>query len=103
MVDLSYPGRRQPTDPIHSAIAALSPGDMIQLQASNGRWDLCDDLGRIVGRLAKAFSPPTGLKCVAAHVAAVIQWRMKDGNEEYEKLLKSASWEVIIPEFIFSP
>jgi len=101
-IDISYAGRQAPEDPIHSAIAALLPGDAIQLKARNGRWDLHDGLGRIVGRLAKSYLPPSGLKCVSGQVTAAIQWRMEDTEHGYEKLLKCGSWEVVVPELVFS-
>jgi ATP-dependent DNA helicase RecQ len=101
-IDLSYAGRQAPEDPIHAAIAALSPGDAINLRANNGRWDLHDDLGRIVGRLAKSYSPPSGLKFVSGQITAAIQWRMEDTAPGYQKLLKCGSWEVVVPELVFS-
>ena len=65
MIDLSYAGRQAPEDPIHSVITALSPGDSIHLRANNGRWDLHDDLGRTVGRLAKQLFPAARIEmCV---------------------------------------
>jgi ATP-dependent DNA helicase RecQ len=101
-IDLSYAGRQAPENTVHSAIAALSPGDEIHLRANNGRWDLQDDVGRIVGRLAKSYSPPPGLKCVSGQVTAAIQWRMEDTAPGYQKLLKCGSWEVVVPELVFS-
>ena len=102
-IDLSYAGRKDPKDPIHSAISALSPGDAIHLRTKNGRWELLDDLGRIVGRMSNNFSPPAMLKFESAQVAAVIQWRLEDSDPGYEALLKCDCWEVVVPEFVFSP
>jgi len=102
MIDLSYAGRRDPKDPIHSAIAALSPGDTIQLRANNGRWDLHDALGRTVGRLAISFSPPSELKFISGQVIAAIQWRRVDNAQGFQALLKCDCWEVVVPELVFS-
>ena len=103
MIDLSYAGRKDAKDPIHSAISALSPGDAIHLRTNNGRWDLQDDLGRIVGRLSNKFSPPEKLKFESAQVAAVIQWRKDDNAQGFQSLLKCDCWEVVVPELVFSP
>jgi ATP-dependent DNA helicase RecQ len=103
MIDLSYGGRRAPTDPIHAAIAALSPGDAIHLRTSGGRWNLYDGRGTIVGRLAKRFSPLPAMKCESAKVAAIIKWRMEDNEQGYQRLLKCDYWEVVVPELVFSP
>ena len=103
MIDLSYGGRQGPKDPIHSEIVALSPGDVIHLRTNDGRWNLYDNQGRIVGRLAKSFSPPAGMKCESAQVTAVIKWRVEDNAQDYQKLLKCDYWEVVVPELVFSP
>ena len=57
-VDLGFAGRRGVHDPIHRAIAALSPGDPVRIRiADQGRWELTDSAGFVVGRLAKRFQP----------------------------------------------
>lgn len=103
MIDLSYGGRHESNDPIHSVIAALSAGDPIHLRENGVRWDLYDDRGRNVGRLAKSFSPPAGEKCESAQVTAVIRWRKDDNAQDYQKLLKCDCWDVVVPELVFTP
>ena len=38
-----------------AAIAALSPGDPLQVRAGSGRWELLDQNGAVVGQLARNF------------------------------------------------
>ena len=74
-VDLGFAGRRRPTDPIHKAIAALSIGDSVDIRiGQNGRWELRDTGGGPVGRLAKSFKPPPGMRYRSAEVFAVVSW-----------------------------
>ena len=65
-VDLGFAGRRSERDPIHRAIAALSPGDLLKTRITDrGRWQLLDETGTVVGHLAKVSGRRTG--CAAAH------------------------------------
>lgn len=58
-VDLGFAGRRPSADPIHGAIAALSPGDPLKSPiGSPGHGELLDSTGRVVVRFARAFQPP---------------------------------------------
>ena len=61
-VFLSFAGYRQPGQPVHAAIAALSPGDLLQVRAGSERWELLDQNGVVVGQLAWPTSRPTALK-----------------------------------------
>ena len=72
-VDLGFAGRRGERDPIHHAIAALSPDDPLETRITDrGLWLLLDGGGKAVGRLAKSFRPPAGMRCRAASVLAVV-------------------------------
>ena len=66
-VDLGFAGRRWTGDPIHHAIAALSPGDPLKVHVGKkGQWELLNRSGRVVGRLAKSFRPPPRKCCRSA-------------------------------------
>jgi ATP-dependent DNA helicase RecQ len=65
-VDLGLAGRHGPEHPVHGAIAALQAGDRVGLRAAGGRWELADEAGQAVGRLARGCSWPAGMRCVAA-------------------------------------
>lgn len=99
-VDLGFAGRQSPSDPLHSVIASLAIGDRLQLNQSKGVWELSNAAGRVVGRMSKAFNPPVGMHCNSAQVMAIAVWRSKDSDPKYGA--KCVSWEVVIPELVFS-
>ena len=103
-VDLGFAGRQGNHRPVHRAIAVLSPGDALQTRVVNdGRWELLNKGGVVVGRLAKSFKPPAGTQCRSATVLAVVGWSREASKPEYRKGMKCDAWEVIVPELIFEP
>ena len=103
-VDLGFAGRRGERDPIHRAIAALKPGDRLQTRITDrGRWLLLDGGGTVVGRLAKGFKPPAGMRCRASTVLAVVGWSHKDTDPKFHDAIKCDAWEVVVPELVFEP
>ena len=103
-VDLGFAGRRGERDPIHRAIAALKPGDPLATRPTHhGRWLLLDEKGRAVGRLAKGFKPPAGMRCRAVSVFAVVGWSRKDTDPKFHDAIKCDAWEVVVPELVFEP
>ena len=60
-----------------------------------------DRSGTVVGRLARAFMPPAGTRCVSAAVHAVVI-RSRDASEpEFHAGLKCDFREVVVPELVF--
>ena len=103
-VDLSFAGRHHAGNPVHAAIAALAVGDPLQVQqGKSGSWELLDADGRTVGRLARAFELPAGMRCRSAEVFAVIRRRCGDSEAQYRDAIKCDEWEVIVPELAFDP
>ncbi|MCY4259482.1 MAG: RecQ family ATP-dependent DNA helicase [Rhodobacteraceae bacterium] len=103
-VDLSFAGRYRANDPVHKAIRALSVGDCLQVKVGRGGvWTLCDWEGRVVGRLARAFRPPPGMRCRSVSVFAVIARNRDMSDPEWHHILKCDAWEVIVPSLIFEP
>jgi len=103
-IDLGFAGRHSAHNPIHRAIAALSPGDALEARvAENGRWELLNRAGRTVGRLAQRFKPPSGMRCRSAEVLSVVG-RGRDASEpRYRASQKCETWEVVVPELVFEP
>ena len=62
-VFLSFAGHRPLSHPVHRAIAALSPGDLLEVRNGSHRWELLDSQGTAVGQLASSFKPR--LTCAA--------------------------------------
>ncbi len=103
-IDLGWAGRRPDGDPVHAAIAALSIGAPLTARVGQDRrWTLRDRTGRIVGRLARSWRAPPGLRCRAAEVFAVVGWSRAVADPKYHDAMKCEEWEVVVPELIFAP
>ena len=103
-VFLSFAGRRPGADPVHAAIAALSPGDPLKAEiGSHGLWKLLDSTGRVVGRLARTFQAPAGMRCRSATVLAIVVWSRAQSEPSYQHYTRCDSWEVVVPELVFEP
>jgi ATP-dependent DNA helicase RecQ len=102
-VDLGFAGRFASTNSVHRAITELTASDMLQLRQKRERWELVDESGNIVGRLARAFSPPAGLRCIAASVGAIVMRQREDAEPEYRDNIRCDRWEIVVPELIFAP
>jgi len=100
-VDMGFAGRHLPDDGVHGAIRELSPGDPIQLRGGNGGWDLFDDRGRMVGRLAQAFTPPKNAGFLSGSVGAIGVHRRGETEERYRGLVRCERWEIVVPELRF--
>ena len=103
-VDLGFAGRHGSHNPIHRAIAALSPGDPLRARITDqGRWQVLDETGTVVGHLAKSFRPPDGMRCRASTVLAVVGWSRESSEPQYRDTIKCDAWEVVVPELVFEP
>ena len=103
-VNLGFAGRHYIRHPVHRAIAALSPGDPIETRiAKNGSWELLNQSGMVVGRLAQVFEPPPGMRCRSATVFAVVDWSREASEPQYRDQAKCDAWEVVVPELVFEP
>lgn len=100
-VDLGFAGRHAAGHEVHAAIRNLEPWDPLSLVQRGERFELEDTDGRVVGRLAKAWSAPSGLQCVEARVAAIVTRRREDTEAAYLDTVKSDQWEVVVPELVF--
>ena len=102
-VFLSFAGYRPLGHPVHEAIAALSPGDPLQVRAGSGRWELLDRDGTVVGQLARNFEPPRDMRCEYATVLAIVRWDRERSDPQFQANLRADSWEVVVPELVFQP
>ena len=102
-VFLSFAGYRRPGHPVHRAIAALSPGDPLQVCAGSDRWELLDRDGLVVGQLARNFKPPSHMRCEYATVMAIVRWDRERSEPQFQANLRAGSWEVVVPELVFRP
>lgn len=98
---LDWPGTFTQNDPIHRTIADLDYGSELILRIGNDkrRWELANQKGTTVTRMALAFKPPEG-KIIAVRVAAILVRQAKLGDSEK---LRCARWELVLPEIVYLP
>ncbi len=105
-VNLGFAGHRQSKDKTHRAIAALSCGDPLDWRVSmNGRWELLDRNGTMVGQMASKFPPAevNTMRCRSVKVQAITGWSREASGPEFHNRIRCDSWEVVVPEFVFEP
>ena len=102
-VFLGFAGYRQPDHPVHAAIAALSPGDVLAVRPGSPRWELVDSHGVVVGQLASGFEGSAGMRCAFATVMAIASWDRERSQPDYRQGLQCDAWEVVVPELVFQP
>ena len=98
-VDMGFAGRRDGRHPIHHAIAALKPGDPLGVRETDRGWQLTDEAGQVVGRLAKAYELPKTQQ-VRARVHAIATWSVEVSEPEFRTSYRCDAWEVVVPELI---
>ena len=98
---LSFAGYRPADHSLHRSISALSHGDRLGTRVMNGRWELFDTSGAVVGQLAKKFQPPEGMRCTEATVFAVVLRNRGASDPEYRRKIVCEQWEVVVPELVF--
>ena len=100
---LSFPAYGPPGHPVHHAIAALSPGDSLDMRPGPKRWELLDRDGTVVGQLASNFAPPDGMHCTSATVLAIVTWDKEKSEPQFQSNFRCENWEVVVPELVFEP
>ena len=100
---LSFPAYKPPGHPVHRAIAALSPGDSLDMRPRLKRWELLDRDGTVVGQLASNFAPPDGMICTSAMVLAIVTWDKEKSEPQFQSNFRCENWEVVVPELVFEP
>ena len=102
-VHIGFAGYKSASHPLHRSISSLCCGDRLGTRVVNGRWELLDGSGVVVGQLAKKFEPPEGMRCVGAAVFAIVVRDRDASDPEYRKNMRCEQWEVIVPELVFEP
>ncbi len=102
-VDLGFAGRYPAEHSVHRAIADIDINDPVRLCQRQGRWELVDDKGNVVGRLSRGYTSPAGMSCIAARVAAAVVRKRDDAEPEYRDRPRCERWEVVVPELVFEP
>jgi ATP-dependent DNA helicase RecQ len=102
-VDLGFAGRVESGHRIHWRIEKLRPGDPLELRPRDGKFEVYDREGELVGRMARSFSLPANMRYREASVAAVLRRFEDDSLPEFRGYVRSPAWEVVIPELILEP
>lgn len=101
MVDLSWAGRLRQGHPSLVAISAAKAGDAIHIVRDGRTWKMQNAQGQDLGRMAKSWSPPEGLRFLRGEVGAIVRWRKSDNQEEFRVHLHRDVWEAVVPELVF--
>ena len=56
-----------------------------------------------VGRLARSFKPPAGMRCRVGTMLAIVEWSREASDPQYQDSMKCDSWDVVVPELVFEP
>ena len=102
-VVLSFAGWRSPESKAHRAIAALQPGDTLSLLHNDDHWTVFDTKGQQVGRMARKWSMPNGMRIAKAVVHGIFtRWASDESDEEHKQRLRSETWEVVVPQLMLA-
>lgn len=101
-IDLGFSGRYPGSHRVHQDIASLEPGDALGLNHDGQRWVLVDIQGHVVGRMARAFTPPEGMVFMQARVVAIQIRSLSQVAEEFQPSMRTRQWEMVVPELVFS-
>ena len=99
-VYMDWAGRQPARGRERRALTALQADDPLKLRAHDGGWSLMTADGAAVGRLARSFRPPRGMRCVAARAVAIVTRRLGDVEPEHRRGLPDDTWEVVVPELV---
>ncbi len=101
---LSFAGGRSGSDPIHRRLAALRPGDALELRTAGKYVRLFDSAGGVVG----ALSGDAGRRwrgrlddVESVRVVAMVERRAEDNEPEYRARLRCERWEVPVVEVAY--
>jgi ATP-dependent DNA helicase RecQ len=105
-INLGYPGWCGPNHPIHAALAALQPGDKLQLAPDNiGRLELLDAAGTTVARLSKRaqgeWSSRLNTIKEVRFLAAIQRTAEQEPDPDTRERLQMQTWEVPLVEIVF--
>lgn len=99
-VVLSWAGYFGPKAPIHRALRQLEYGDTLILRPrTDGKpgWEVADQSGVAVTRMAQRFSPPEGA-IVEVRVAAIV---VRKQQEHEAGQVRMAEWDLVLPEVVY--
>ena len=100
---LSYAGTFGQGHPIHSRLAALNPGDRLQLTESGAKTEVCCPDGFPVAALSREgrrYWADKRERISEIRVLGMVSWDADDMPEEYRSMAKVRSWELPLMEVV---
>ncbi len=88
----------------HRALQSLdraAAGDPVGLQQDRDRWQIVDQHGFVIGRLARKFEPPEGATFLEGSVHAITTRYRSDSAESFQAQLRRDRWSVVLPELVY--
>ncbi|MCP3958701.1 MAG: RecQ family ATP-dependent DNA helicase [bacterium] len=101
---LSFAGSRPESGAIHRRLAALKPGDELELRAADEHLRLHQPSGAVVGALSAAGAERWRWRLDVVEwvrVLAMIERRMEDNEPAYRERLRCERWEVPVVEVAY--
>lgn len=102
-VVLSWAGTFTENAKVHDVISRLDYGSVLTLRSRKDdieRWELVDESGVIIARMAKKFTPPQGEILSVSVSAILVRHREQENNQAR---IHCANWELILPEIRYLP
>ncbi len=101
---LSFAGRSLAADPIHRRLAALAPGDRLELRAAGKHIRLHDRRGEAVAALSAEGETRWRDRLgdvESVRVVAMVERRLEDNEPAYRERLRCERWEVPVVEVAY--
>ena len=96
--DLSYAGRSANRN-LPRQLAALQPGDPLQIERTAEYVNLKSPNGTVVGRLSQRAKNELPADAeTSARVLAIATWSKNESSPQFHKYIRRDHWEVVIPE-----
>lgn len=100
-IDIGFAGRFNESNKVHKSIAYITTGDNLKVKNNNGKWELTDENGHVVGRLSRAYQFPENTSLIRATVAAILTRSREMTDLQYQNNVSCDEWEIVLPEFVF--
>lgn len=102
-VNIDYMGHQPRNRPDLGRVEELEAGDPVQFKVRGSERLILNSTGQIIGSLAKGYVFPEGVTFLEGRVYAILARNKSDVPEEFQRSVKRANWETVVPEFVFGP
>ncbi len=100
-VVLSFPAFVKKSQTMISEIKSLKPSDPLIVVRGKRNWELRNEKGVTVGRMARNWKIPQGTKILRSEVLGIFIWRAEDTDKKVDRdKLRLREWEVVVPRLV---